>query len=251
MSGCNYTVRELWCEHAGERLYGKLYLPADVERPQLIIYSHEIGCTHATGRPYAEHLAARGYAFYAFDFRGGSEHSCSGGDTVDMTVLSEVRDLESVLEAVRGWDFVQADSVILMGASQGAAVSALCAARHPERVRRLVLLYPGFGIPDAMHDVYGSLDNVPDREYFNGWLWMGRGYVEEMWDFDLIGEAAKYKGPVLLIHGGEDRLVPVKYAYQAASAYAGCELHILPGAGHMFKGRDVDRALELIDAFLN
>ena len=74
-------------------IYGELYLPNGVERPKLIIYAHEIGCTHTTSRAYAAHLAGRGYAFFAPDFRGGGERSKSEGDTVDMSVLTEVEDL--------------------------------------------------------------------------------------------------------------------------------------------------------------
>ena len=90
MSGNDYTVREIRFGEQGRSIYGELYLPNGVERPKLIIYAHEIGCTHTTSRAYAAHLAGRGYAFFAPDFRGGGEHSKSEGDTVDMSVLTEV-----------------------------------------------------------------------------------------------------------------------------------------------------------------
>ena len=83
MSGNDYTVREIRFGEQGMSIYGELYLPNGVERPKLIIYAHEIGCTHTTSRAYAAHLAGRGYAFFAPDFRGGGERSKSEGDTVD------------------------------------------------------------------------------------------------------------------------------------------------------------------------
>ena len=98
MSGNDYTVREIRFGEQGRSIYGELYLPNGVERPKLIIYAHEIGCTHTTSREYAAHLAGRGYAFFAPDFRGGGERSKSEGDTVDMSVLTEVEDLEEIFD---------------------------------------------------------------------------------------------------------------------------------------------------------
>lgn len=244
-----FTVRELWTGGDGKGLYGVLYAPVDVDRPRLAVWEHELGCTHSTAKPYAEHLAKRGYAVYAFDFRGGGAHSRSDGDTADMTVLSEVRDLAEVMDAASGWSFVDSGQVLLIGASQGAAVAALYAGKHPERVEAALLLYPGFGIPEAMrYDFPGR--KIPERCAYRGWITLGRHYVEEMYDLDLMGGVTRYKGPVLLIHGGSDDVVPVKFAERAAGLYADVEFHILPGAGHMFKGEYTDEALRLIDSFL-
>ena len=40
-----------------------------------------------------------------------------------MTVMTEVRDLEAVLEAVKSWDFVDTGRIAIIGGSQGGAVS--------------------------------------------------------------------------------------------------------------------------------
>ena len=49
----------------------------------------------------------------------------SDGSTTQMSVMTEVSDLEAVLAAAKSWDFVDADRIILNGFSQGGIVSAI------------------------------------------------------------------------------------------------------------------------------
>lgn len=80
-----------------------------------IIGSHGYGGTHAAVTAYAEAMAARGYVFYAFDFRGGSTARRSDGSTLDMTLFTEEDDLTTVMDTVRGLDFVDEDKPLPHG----------------------------------------------------------------------------------------------------------------------------------------
>jgi pimeloyl-ACP methyl ester carboxylesterase len=42
------------------------------------------------------------------------------------------------------------------------------------------------------------------------------------------------RSPTLIIHGSDDRLVPVRYGEELAQLIPGAELVLLPGAGHMY-----------------
>ncbi len=250
MANYRFTVHELWCGAPGARIYGKLYLPEGVERPRLIIFAHEVGCTHSTAQPYAEHLASRGYAFYAPDFRGGGVHSRSDGSTLNMSVMTEVDDLNTVIDETRGWDMVDTSGLILMGASQGGLVAAICAAQRPELASALMLIYPVFGIPDAMKkEDFHSREEVPEKYFLKGWLWIGRRYALDIWDYDSFAATERYKGPVLMIHGDADEIVDTSQ-YERVR-YANMHLHILPGAGHMFRGKYAEQAKALMDEFLD
>ena len=69
--------------------------------------------------------------------------------TTDMSVLTEVMDLEVVIDHVLQLSPIDGDKgVVLMGCSQGGFVSALTAAKRKEQVSRLVLFYPALCIPD-------------------------------------------------------------------------------------------------------
>lgn len=103
-----YTVSErIIALPDGQSLYGKLYLPNNAQgKLPLVIYSHGLGGTHTNLEKFAQALARQGVAGYVFDFRGGGRKSQSSGSTTQMTVLTEVSDLENVLNQARQWDFV-------------------------------------------------------------------------------------------------------------------------------------------------
>ena len=98
-----------------------------------MIYSHGLGVTLESGEDYAKYFAKKGVAVYLFDFCGGSSESRSSGKTTEMSVMTEVADLEAVLTEARTWEFVNEKKVTLLGSSQGGMVSAITAARHPGR----------------------------------------------------------------------------------------------------------------------
>jgi pimeloyl-ACP methyl ester carboxylesterase/DNA-binding CsgD family transcriptional regulator len=81
-------------------------------------------------RPWFDALGAR-YRFHRYDSRGCG---LSDRDAVDAELDLLVADLEAVVDAARLEQFA------LLGISQGGAVSMAYAARHPERVRAIVLL---------------------------------------------------------------------------------------------------------------
>ena len=54
---------------------------------------------------------------------------------------------------------------------------------------------------------------------------------------DAYAEAAKYTGPMLIIHGDADRTVNVSYGKAAAESYQNARLEVLPGEDHGFSGK--------------
>ena len=116
----------------GKTLRGALYVPEVSGPVPLVITAHELGGNYRRRWPaYGEALASRGSAVYTFDFAGGAPReradgtpgSLSDGETTEMSVMTEVRDLEAVLAAAREWPFVDAGRIAIIGGSQGGAVS--------------------------------------------------------------------------------------------------------------------------------
>ena len=243
-----YTWQEIWLENEGQRIYGIAYIP-DVEgKMPLAILSHGLGGSYSSCLAEAEQYASHGVAAYAFDFRGGGG-SRSEGSTTQMSVMTEVSDLEVVLAAAKTWEFVDAGRIILNGFSQGGIVSAITAARHVDEVAGLVLCYPALLVHDAVHEQFDSLDDVPDEYYFN-WIYAGRAYTADMWDYDVYAEIGNYTKPVLLMHGDRDYIVPISYAERAAEVYPDVEYHVMNGAGHGFNGRSFEDSMEYTFAYL-
>lgn len=245
----SYQQQEIELENQGQRIYGVAYIPdTEKDKVPLVICSHGLGGSYSTNAAYAEQLASHGIAAYCFDFRGGGG-SRSKGNTTEMSVMTEVSDLEAVMDAASGWDFVDESRIVLLGTSQGGIVSAIAAARHTDQVSGLVLMYPAFLVSDAIHEQFDSLEEVPDSYRFN-WITAGRPYAEDMWDYDVYEEIGNYTDKVLLLHGSADSIVPVSYSDRAAEVYEDVEYHVIDGAGHGFSGTAFDEAVRYVFSYL-
>lgn len=247
MSG--YREEAITVGHEGQRIWGVAFVPeTGMDRYPLVICSHGLGASYTSCMEYAELLASHGLATYCFDFRGGGG-TRSDGSTTEMSLITEATDVQAVVAAAKQWDFVDPNMIILLGESQGGAASAIAAARSTDDVAGLILCYPAFLVHDAVHEQFGSLDEVPDTFYFN-WIHAGRAYAADVWDYDVYGEIGNYSKPVLLMHGDRDAIVPISYSERAAEVYPDVEYHVIDGGGHGFYGRPLDDAEQHILDYL-
>ena len=195
--------RTFSCLRGDLTIRGTEYRPNGEKLP-IAIVCHGFMANQQTVREYSRVLSKSGYCAYCFDFCGGSvplTGKCDGA-TADMTVLTEVQDLEAVIRYAQSLPYT-GDMLLLMGCSQGGMVSALTAAKHPEMVDRLVLFYPAFCIPDdarAGHMMFAHFDprNVPEKIHCGPML-LGRCYPEAVMHMDIFREIAPYPGRVLSI----------------------------------------------------
>ncbi len=155
----NYQIQEQRISLPnGQSIYGKLYRPANATGKQpIVIYSHGLAGNYEILENFAKALAEKGITGYAFDFRGGGDKSQSSGKTTEMTVLTEVDDLKNIVAAVKKWDFVDANKIVLLGESQGGAVSALTAAEMPNEIAGLITFYPAYAMVDDAKKLYQML----------------------------------------------------------------------------------------------
>lgn len=234
----------------GRTIFGIAYIPqTKEEKVPLVIWSHGLGGTGLDGASYAGVFAGHGVACYCFDFCGGGADSRSSGEMTDMSVLTEVSDLEAVLEAAKEWDFVDPERIILAGQSQGGLVSAITAARKPDETAGLILLYPAFVIPQTVHDLFPSLSAVPETYQYN-WITAGKKYAQDIWELDVWEAIKGYEKPVLLLHGDADDIVDVSWSRRARDVYRNARMYVFPGAGHRFIGDDFDDACDDIFEYL-
>ena len=237
------------CVREGLTVRGTEYRPEGGENLPVAIVSHGfMGCQDMT-RHYAKFLAGMGYAAYCYDFCGGSApgKGASDGASTDMSVLTEVRDLEAVAAYARSLPYTN-DALLLMGCSQGGFVSALVAAKPENQVSKLVLFYPALCIPDdarAGRMLYARFDPNDIPEIIDcGPMLLGRIYPSDVIAMNAYEEITPYAGPVLIVHGTEDKIVALDYAKNAAEAYEAAvpgrtTLCIIPDGAHIF-GPDHD-----------
>ena len=163
--------------------------------------------------------------------------------------MTEVEDLETVLETVKKWGFVDLKQIYLCGRSQGGVVSAIVGARHKEEVAGLILLYPAFVIMDQIHELFSSIEEVP-RIYSYLEETLGYVYASDIWEYDPYREIGRFSKPVLLLHGTKDILVPIIYSERAKEVYRKAELYLIEGGEHGFSDQYFVKAVKYIERFL-
>lgn len=248
-----YIVTEFSCQRDGLTIRGTEYRPAGDNFPVAIV-CHGFMAWQDTVRQYCKCLAELGYCAYCFDFCGGSvmKKGKSDGKTTQMSVLTEIKDLEAVIACVQSLSYTS-DELLLMGCSQGGFVSALTAAKHPGLVNKLVLFYPALCIPDdarAGKMMFARFDpnNIP--EMINcGPMKLGRLYAADVIGMDPIREISTYSGPVLIVHGTKDKIVNLSYSQQSAASYKNAMLHIIEKGGHGFSRKHDAIAMEQLRRF--
>ena len=181
-------------------------------------------------------LVSNGLATLRFDFDG---HGKSEGRFRDMTVLTELEDARSVIKYLDRTDWVE--SVALAGHSQGGVVAGMLAGELCDKVRALVLLAPAAVLKDdALKGVlmYRHYDPSQPPETLSVFFHrIGREYFKVAQKLRIYERSSCYKGPVLIVHGKKDKIVPFSYGQKYHDVYENCELVLLDKENHFLSKR--------------
>lgn len=245
------SKKQWYVTNGKEKIFGYLYQPQDVHgKLKTAILSHGLNGNYQEMEPYAENLAHHGYLAYAFDFPGGSfEKRSTSRKTTQMSLFSEENDLLAIMKAIYTLHQAQHKKILLVGGSQGGAVSALAASRHPQHVAALALMYPAFSITADAQAAFKNYSYVPKTVDLMGFK-VGRIYFKHLLNMDLTKAATKFTGPVLIVHGKKDPVVPIHYSRVAARNFKKANLKTLPHAGHDFTGKNRKKAISYLDQFI-
>lgn len=242
-----YEEKEVTCERDGLTMKGILSLPKlpEGEKAPIVILSHGFTSSKEEMTSLAKGYAVNGIASVRFDFLGSGE---SEGESTDMSVLTEVDDLNAILDYVKTLDEVDTDHIILSGNSMGGLVTALTGAQREDDIDALVLNYPAFSIPDDnrfghVQDIEFDVDDVPETITLRNYT-IGARYITDTLDMDPYEEACGFSKDVLIFHGDADEIVNISYAEKAQETYPSAELVVVKDGGHGFFG---DPMLDVID----
>jgi pimeloyl-ACP methyl ester carboxylesterase len=243
-----------------------------------VLMLHGFGASLHTWEPWVEEWKGP-LRLIRVDLPG---HGLSGADpSGDYT---DARSLRLLLGLLDGLGLQQVDVV---GHSMGGRIAWTLAARHPERVRRLVLVAPdGFASPPVFE--YGKVPEVPavlqlmrvvlpravlkmnlapayadpsaltdervDRYHD---LLRAPGARQAMLDRmrqtvldDPVPRLRSIRAPTLLVWGEEDRMIPLTNAQDYVQALPASRLLRLPGVGHLPHEEAPERAGPAVKAFL-
>lgn len=201
---------------------------------------------------FARKLVRQGYAVLRFDFNAQGR---SDGDVLKCTIPTQIADARAVYDYARSLPFVS--GVVLLGHSQGGVVAGMLAgelagaaqtvdsagpAGEPLNTRiapdALVLLAPGAVLKDyALEGRFLGMtcDPADPPEYVQVyWYKFSREYILSAQTLPIYEVSAQYQGPVCLIHGDEDKIVPLKYSEQYRDIWQDCEFTVIPRENHLF-----------------
>ena len=176
--------------------------------------------------PLADGLVARGHAVLLVDYRG------YGGNPGSPDEAGLGRDALAAREHLLGRGDADPGRLVYLGESLGSGVAAALAAEHPPAA--LVLRSPFGELADVGRAHYPIL---PVRTL--------------LWDrFETSEHLADHEGPVLVIAGGEDSIVPTELSVEVARA-VDAEYRELEGVDHndreLLDGEDY---LDAVDEFV-
>lgn len=196
------------------------------EFPTLILV-HGWGRNVERMTPYLRKLCCRGFNMLAFDARGHGNSHKDG----PMTMLKFAEDIESAIDFVLSNEKQVNKEISLIGLSIGGAASIL-AARRDKRIGKVVT------VGAFAHPLEVMRKQLSDRFIpYIPFTWLFFKFMK--WrikiDFDAIAPVNNIKNSkadFLLIHGIDDKVVPLEQAYQLKKAQPNLKIWAIPNRGH-------------------
>ena len=230
------------------KIYGLLYKP-QLERFPLVIICHGLGGSHEGSIDFAHSFASNGIGAYIFDFCGGGPTSKSDGKTTEMSVLTETRDLEAIIDHFKNDPKIDTNRIFLMGKSQGAFVSTIVLSRRPDQIAAFIGLYPGYVLEDLAIAQAKKYEVLPETmEVLD--MQVGSIYLKDLLNNDIYSLMKNYKKDVLLMHGTDDSIVPISYAQKASHYFPNSEFISIKNAEHGFHGPERNDVIKTVLDFV-
>ena len=206
----------------------------DDEKCGMVIIMH--GLMRDKNFPMLEIIADRlellGIASIRFDFNGRGE---SEGNFEDTTINKDIEDALKVYDYISGLNYVK--TISLLGHSQGGLVASIIAGRlSADKIRCMVLMAPAGNLKDqakAGTTLGAKFDpeNLPDFIEVNGHK-IGKEFLKEAQEVSIYGTAEQYYGPVCIIQGKVDTVVPPIYGQRFQEIFRDSVLHLHNNENH-------------------
>lgn len=250
-TGPQWTEQEITCQSGSNTLRGTMTVPEDSQgQMPVAILLHGLNTDRSWCDNIAWILADNGIASVRFDYSG---NGVSDGQQWEMSVSSLVRDTRAMIDYVRRLAITDQENIFVVGKSMGAVAAMMATKSEGEHIRAMCLWYPGFDIKNEARR--GFLLGCPYNTWFPpetlmvGGFYYGRDFLKEIQIMDYESACQEYEGPVMIIHGTDDFVVPIASSFAAEQLFQDVQLRVVPGGGHGFYGFQEILALNDMLAF--
>lgn len=226
-----------------------LYLPKKEGKCPLVVFSHGYNGFKMDFDETAKYLAERGIASLCYTFCGGSTRDVSGMPTTDMTIFSEMENLETMLAFAKQLETVDTENIFTFGGSQGGLVTALTCDEKSDEIRGMMLLFPAFCIPDNWTERYANKSDIPEELEFWG-MKLGGCFFESIHGYDVFSKVGNYKNNILVMHGDQDPIVGLGYSEKIEKCYEHVILKVFQGESHGFSPAGNRIMTEMVYSFV-
>jgi len=221
----------------GQKLRGMIHLPHGKELfPAVALFHGWSGQrmeSHFIFVKLARLLAKNKIVAARFDFRGSGE---SDGEFENMTISQEIEDGMEIMHFLAGHSLVNNNRLGIVGLSLGGYVAQRMAVKRND-ISCLALWSTIADVREVLQSgqMFEKLKEELNKKGYadiNG-LKLKKNFFIDLSQTKKI-EASSHQGKVLIIHGTEDKNIPLKFAYQLKKIFPCSRLKKIEGADHVF-----------------
>lgn len=229
----------------GQNLVGVMHYGQGTEPSPCLLVCHGFAGTKIGGSrrfvEFARYAVEHNLSVFRFDFAGSGD---SDGDLVDLTMDSELDDLQAAINVVTTMDGIDLQRVGIVGHCMG-AVTAIRGSARDSRIYKTVAWAPFTDLAGTMvrligEDAFYVLQSGDEADFlYNEQLFQcGPKILNQSSDLDMFEEIIRVRQPLLVVHGTEDATVPLQEVEKLMDFAKGTpgekRLSVLEGAHHSF-----------------
>jgi len=242
-----------------------------------VIFLHGSGCGASSWSNFVVNMPA-----FSAQYRTLAVDQPGYGKS-DPYVMTEARNTVNARAVHDLMDKLGIEKASLIGNSMGGATALAFAVDYPERLHKMVLMGSGGGGPTlfgqtpsegikALQAVYYDQSFENFRKFFDVMLYNGKSVPDEVlkaragsvsqphvqaWKAslgapvrNLLNDLSKVKHETLIIHGRNDRVVPMEGSMQLLTLLANSQLHLFNECGHWVQYEQAKRFNKMVLDFL-
>jgi uncharacterized protein len=230
-----------------QKLIGEIYIPESESKTvcPCVLNLHGLGGKGMTSQSYisvGKQLAKLGFIYLNFNLSGIFP---SEGKFEESTFSKYIDDLESAIKFMKSLDYIDGDSISLIGTSMGGAVALNEALKNP-KIKSLVMV-AGVSSIEKWYNKHFNLELIEEIKKTGFWnRQLNVGLEKKCLNYEFMKDWITYsfkdklqniKCPVLIIQGDQDMSIPIEWSQDLYdNLQTKKEIQIISGADHKFHG---------------